>query len=216
MYTPVEENYLKTLYALANDAGEVNINDLSKRLNIKMPSVNSMIKKFAEKDLVLYESYKPVKLTKKGKKDAALIIRKHRLTEMFLMEKMGFGWEEVHDIAEQIEHIKSEAFFNKMDEMLGYPKTDPHGSPIPDAKGNMDEPAYRKLSNCRPGETVTFMAVNHSSEEFLKFLNNRNLSLGTVITINAIEEYDNSMKVSYGKKKEELLSHKVCDNLMVK
>ncbi len=216
MYTPVEENYLKTLYNLANEAGEVNINELSKRLSIKMPSVNSMIKKFADKDLVFYESYKPVKLTDKGRKEAALIIRKHRLTEMFLMEKMGFGWEEVHDIAEQIEHIKSETFFNKMDEMLGYPKTDPHGSPIPDAKGNMDEPSYRKLSNCKAGEKVTFMAVTHSSEEFLKFLNNRNLSLGTVIMILGIEEYDNSMKVSYNGKKEELLSHKVCDNLMVK
>src|ERR1035438_9045485 len=119
MISLTEENYLKSLFNLANNAGEVNVNELSKQLGIKMPTVTSMMKKLAEKKLVLYESYKPVKLTDKGKKEAGLIIRKHRLTEMFLVEKMGIGWEDVHEIAEQVEHIQSPEFFRKMDELLG-------------------------------------------------------------------------------------------------
>src|SRR5579864_5819241 len=132
MISLTEENYLKALFNLASDAGEVNVNELSKQLDIKMPTVTSMMKKLAEKELVHYESYKPLKLSEKGKKEAGLIIRKHRLTEMFLVEKMGFGWEEVHEIAEQVEHIQSVGFFTKMDELLGFPGIDPHGSPIPD------------------------------------------------------------------------------------
>src|SRR5882672_396420 len=119
MNSQTEENYLKALFNLANEKGETSVNELSRLLGIKMPTVTSMMKKLAEKKLVHYESYKPLRLTEKGKKEAALVIRKHRLTEMFLVEKMGFGWEEVHDIAEQVEHIRSAAFFDKMDELLG-------------------------------------------------------------------------------------------------
>uniref|UniRef100_UPI002657FE3A metal-dependent transcriptional regulator n=1 Tax=Ferruginibacter sp. TaxID=1940288 RepID=UPI002657FE3A len=132
MYTLTEENYLKALFNMANETGEVNVAELSKRLEIKMPTVTSMMKKLSGKKLVHYESYKPLRLTDKGKKEAGLIIRKHRLTEMFLVDKMKLGWEDVHDIAEQIEHIQSRVFFEKMDELLGNPKLDPHGSPIPD------------------------------------------------------------------------------------
>ncbi|MCG9880371.1 MAG: metal-dependent transcriptional regulator, partial [Bacteroidia bacterium] len=154
MNSLVEENYLKALLALSNLNGEVNVNELSKKLDIKMPTVTSMMKKLAAKKLVHYESYKPLKLTEKGKKEAALIIRKHRLTEMYLVEKMGFGWDEVHQIAEQIEHIQSPEFFAKMDELLNYPKLDPHGSPIPDKNGKMDWKEYAKLSDCLEGESV--------------------------------------------------------------
>src|SRR6187402_3294352 len=129
MHSYTEENYLKALFNMANDKGEVSPNELSKRLEIKMPTVNSMVKKLAEKKMVHYESYKPVRLTDKGKKEAGLIIRKHRLTEMYLVEKMGFGWEQVHEIAEQVEHLQSPLFFDKIDELLGFPKIDPHGSP---------------------------------------------------------------------------------------
>ena len=123
MYSLVEENYLKALYLLSLDnEGEVSVNDLSKHLDIKMPTVTSMMKKLAKKGMVQYESYKPSRLSEEGDKVAALIIRKHRLTEMFLVEKMGFGWEEVHDIAEQIEHIQSPTFFAKMDALLGHRK----------------------------------------------------------------------------------------------
>ena len=127
MISLTEENYVKALFNLSNESGEVNVNELSKWLQIKMPTVTSMMKKLAEKKLVHYESYKPLRLTEKGKKEAALIIRKHRLTEMFLVEKMGFGWENVHEIAEQVEHIHSPDFFEKMDELLGFPKMDQIG-----------------------------------------------------------------------------------------
>ncbi|HZW70176.1 MAG TPA: metal-dependent transcriptional regulator, partial [Hanamia sp.] len=127
MNSLTEENYLKALFNIANKDGEVNVADLSKSLDLKMPTVTSMVKKLAKKKLVHYESYKPLRLTEKGKREAGLIIRKHRLTEMFLVDKMKLGWEDVHDIAEQIEHLHSPVFFEKMDEMLGFPKLDPHG-----------------------------------------------------------------------------------------
>ena len=215
MVSLTEENYLKALFTLANDKGEVSVNELSKHLGIKMPTVNSMMKKLAEKKLVHYESYKPLRLTDKGKKEAALIIRKHRLTEMFLVDKMGFGWEQVHDIAEQIEHIHSQEFFEKMDELLDYPKFDPHGSPIPDKTGKMEWINYTKLSECKAGDTVQLSAVTHSSDEFLKFLNARNLKLGIKLNIKSVESFDKSMIVKFGKNNEETLSVLVCEKLLV-
>ena len=215
MNSLTEENYLKALYHLINDNDEVSVNDLSRQLNIKMPSVNSMIKKFADKNWVKYESYKPIKLTESGKKEASLIVRKHRLTEMFLVEKMGFGWENVHEIAEQLEHIHSEVFFDKMDEILNYPKVDPHGEPIPDKDGNVIQPDLKKLSKCQENEIVELASVTTSSEEFLSFLNKRNLSLGTEIKVLQREDFDQSMKVFYNDQ-EENFSKTVCDRLLVK
>ncbi|PZU85858.1 MAG: iron (metal) dependent repressor, dtxr family protein [Chryseobacterium sp.] len=215
MNSLTEENYLKALYHLVNENDEVSVNDLSRQLNIKMPSVNSMIKKFAEKNWVKYESYKPIKLTESGKKEASLIVRKHRLTEMFLVEKMGFGWENVHEIAEQLEHIHSDVFFDKMDEILNHPKVDPHGEPIPDKDGNVIQPDLKKLSKCNENETVELASVTTSSEEFLNFLNKRNLSLGTKIKVLQKEDFDQSMKVFYNNQ-EENFSKTVCDRLLVK
>lgn len=215
MNSLTEENYLKALYHLVNENDEVSVNDLSRQLNIKMPSVNSMIKKFADKNWVKYESYKPIRLTESGKKEASLIVRKHRLTEMFLVEKMGFGWENVHEIAEQLEHIHSELFFDKTDEILNYPKVDPHGEPIPDKDGNVIQPDLKKLSKCKENETVELASVTTSSEEFLNFLNKRNLSLGTEIKVLQREEFDQSMKVFYNNQ-EENFSKTVCDRLLVK
>lgn len=215
MHSYTEENYLKALFNLSAEKGEVTVNELSKELGIKMPTVNSMMKKLAEKKLVQYESYKPLRLTEKGKKEAGLIIRKHRLTEMFLVQQMGFGWEEVHEIAEQIEHLQSPAFFEKMDVLLGHPKTDPHGSPIPDKNGKMEWLQYEKLSSCKPGDTVKLSAVLQTSDEFLKFLNSRELRLGQKIKIKRIEIFDGSMAVSYGKKTDEMLSQTVSERLLV-
>ena len=215
MNSLTEENYLKAIYNLVNENDEVSVNDLSRQLNIKMPSVNSMIKKFADKKWVKYESYKPIKLTESGKKEASLIVRKHRLTEMFLVEKMGFGWENVHEIAEQLEHIHSEVFFDKMDEILNYPKVDPHGEPIPDKDGNVIQPDFKKLSKCQENEIVELASVTTSSEEFLSFLNKRNLSLGTEIIVLQKEDFDHSIKVSYNGQ-EENFSKTVCDRLIVK
>lgn len=216
MHSRTEENYLKELFNLANEKGEVSPNEISKRLAIKMPTVNSMMKKLADKKLVHYESYKPLKLTEKGKKEAGLIIRKHRLTEMFLVQQMEFGWEEVHEIAEQIEHIQSPLFFEKMDAMLGYPTIDPHGSPIPDKTGKVDWIEYEKLSDCKPGDTVKLSAVIHTTDDFLKFLNSRELQLGSKIKVKKIEKFDGSMVIAYSNKSAESISHTVSERLLVK
>ncbi|NAW50799.1 metal-dependent transcriptional regulator [Elizabethkingia argentiflava] len=215
MNSLTKENYLKALFHLANDENEISVKDLSDHLGIRMPSVNSMMKKFSAEAWVIYESYKPIILTEKGRRKAALIVRKHRLTEMFLVEKMQFGWEEVHEIAEEIEHIQSPKFFDKIDEILNYPKTDPHGSPIPDKEGNIIENHYFKLSECKMGDTVEFVALSYSSEDFLKFLNNKKLSLGTYITILEEEAFDGSKKVAYDKG-EENLSQFVLEKILVR
>ncbi len=210
-----EENYLKAMFNIADNKGEVSVNDLSKALEIKMPTVNSMMKKLAEKKLVHYESYKPLRLTEKGKKEAGLVIRKHRLTEMFLVNKMNFGWEYVHDIAEQIEHIKSTLFFEKIDELLGYPKIDPHGSPIPDKNGKIIQKEHIKLSDCNEGETVKLTAVIHTSSDFLKFLSNRGIILGIKIKIGVVESFDGSITISFDKSRRETISNMVAERLLV-
>jgi len=215
MHSYTEENYLKALFNLADEKGEVSVNELSKGLGIKMPTVNSMMKKLAAQKLVHYESYKPLRLTEKGKREAGLIIRKHRLTEMYLAEKMGFGWEEVHAIAEQVEHIQSPEFFERMDALLGCPKTDPHGSPIPDKNGKIEWLQYSKLSECKAGETVKLAAVLHTSPDFLKFLNSRELQLGHKITILSVEPFDQSMVISYGKRHQEVISSLASERLLV-
>ncbi len=214
MNTYAEENYLKALFNLSIDKGEVTVQELSKELQIKMPSVNSMIKKLADKNLVFYESYKPLKLTITGKKEAGLIIRKHRLTEMYLVEKMGFGWEQVHEIAEQVEHLQSPLFFDKMDEVLGYPSVDPHGSPIPNKDGEIQWLQYKKLSDVTVGEKVKLAAVTNSSEKFLKFLNSRELHLGLIVKIISVEDFDGSIIVNYSKRKNETLSKTVTEKLL--
>jgi DtxR family Mn-dependent transcriptional regulator len=210
-----EENYLKALFNLANESGEVNVKELSRVLGTKMPTVTSMMQKLARKKLVYYETYRPPRLTEKGRKEAALIIRKHRLMEMFLVEKMGFGWEAVHQIAEQIEHIHAPAFFEKMDELLGYPKIDPHGSPIPDRNGKVLAKPHIKLSDVKPGAVVKLCGIVNSSDDFLKFLNSRDLRLGVAITVNSVEDFDGSMNVSYDKRKKESLSSIVSERLLV-
>lgn len=215
MISQTEENYLKALLALTSLNGETSVNEVSKHLDLKMPTVNSMIKRLAEKNLVLYESYKPLKLTKEGKKQAALIVRKHRLTELFLVEKMGFSRDEVHSIAEQIEHIQSSEFFERMDKLLGYPKIDPHGSSIPDKDGNIASDHYLPLSTCHAGDIVTLMALQQSSEQLLKFLSSKELAFGTVLQIRFLELFDNSMVITYGHNREEVLSREVCEMLLV-
>jgi DtxR family Mn-dependent transcriptional regulator len=215
MTSPTEENYLKSLFTLSEKKGEVSISELSTLLRVSPPTVNSMIKNLKKQGLVNYQRYKPISLSKKGLKEAAFVIRKHRLTEMFLVNKMGFGWEEVHEIAEQLEHVHSHVFFNRMDELLGFPKIDPHGSPIPDKNGDITSLSYMKLSECKEGDKVKLVGLSHSSTDFLKFLNSRELSLGAKLEIKSIEYFDNSMTLSYGKHSSEVFSHIVCDSLLV-
>lgn len=210
-----EENYLKAIFHLADKENTVTINEISKFLDVKMPSVNNMMKKFAEKNWVRYESYKPLKITDSGKKQAALVVRKHRLTEMFLVEKMNFGWENVHEIAEQLEHIHSETFFDKMDEILNFPKYDPHGEPIPDKDGNIIAQDLKKLSECEKHQKVVFTSVTISDDDFLTYLNIKNLELGKEIEILEIEIFDKSMTVKIDQTPT-VLSKIVCDKILVK
>lgn len=210
-----EENYLKAIFHLADKENTVTINEISKFLDVKMPSVNNMMKKFAEKNWVRYESYKPLKITDSGKKQAALVVRKHRLTEMFLVEKMNFGWENVHEIAEQLEHIHSETFFDKMDEILNFPKYDPHGEPIPDKDGNIIAQDLKKLSECENHHKVIFTSVTISDDDFLTYLNIKNLELGKEIEVLAIEKFDKSMTINIDGCPT-VLSKMVCDKILVK
>ncbi len=215
MISLTEENYLKAIFHLTDEKRNATVNDISRMLQVKMPSVNSMMKKFAARKWVIYESYKPLKITDLGMKQAALVVRKHRLTEMFLVEKMNFGWENVHEIAEQLEHVQSEKFFDKMDELLNFPKTDPHGEPIPDKDGNIFAQDLKKLSACEIGTEVVFSAVTVSDDVFLKYLNSKNLELGQKLKILEIEEYDCSMTIQIAKNKV-ILSQIVTEKLLVK
>ena len=215
MITLSEENYLKAIFHLNSNENTVTINEISKFLDVKMPSVNNMMKKFAERDWVIYESYKPLRITASGKKQAALVVRKHRLTEMFLVEKMNFGWENVHEIAEQLEHIQSETLFDKMDEILNYPKFDPHGEPIPDKDGNIIALDLKKLSDCNTGHQVVFSAVTITDDDFLTFLNSKNLELGKRLTVLEIEKFDKSITISVDSKTV-ILSNIVCEKILVK
>lgn len=181
--TLTEENYLKALFHLTQEKDFVQTNELSKLLSVKMPSVNSMMKKFAEKNWVTVEAYKPILVTDLGKKEAALVVRKHRLTEMFLVEKMQFSWDNVHEIAEQLEHVHSQLFFDKMDELLNFPTNDPHGESIPDKNGHYTPEKLIKLSDCQQNETLIIRVVDGSDDTFLKFLTKNDLKIGSKIVI---------------------------------
>lgn len=215
MASPTVENYLKAMFYLADEEGNINLSDISNHLGVSKPTVNGMVKSLQQEGWVRYEKYKPIRLTEKGRKSAALVIRKHRLTEMFLVEKMGFGWEEVHEIAEQIEHVKAPAFFDRMDMLMDYPKVDPHGSPIPNKEGEITHQNVKKLSECVAGQRVKLIALNNSSKEFLQFLDSREISLRLDIEIVAVEAFDSSMLVKYTGRASETLSQKVCERLLV-
>ena len=211
-----KENYLKNMYMIDEEKGVISLSALGKRLRVSIPTINSMAKRLHNDGFVIYEKYKPLKLTKKGKKEAALIIRRHRIAEMFLVKKMNFGWEEVHDIAEEMEHVESEILFERMNEILGSPAFDPHGSPIPDRNGNIVLDNYPRLSEMQEGDMVKLMALYDDNSEFLKFLNGKKLKLGAQISINKIESFDGSMTVSYKNESEVTLSREVCESLFVK
>ena len=210
-----EENYIKTIYSLSLDAGEVSVSELAKKLSVKLPTVTSMIKKLSGKKLVSYAPYQGIKITDKEKKEALSIIRKHRLAELFLVKIMKLGWEEVHEIAEQLEHVDSERFYNRIDEMLGYPKADPHGEPIPDVNGKIVSPKSFPLSEADIGSSVKISAVTNDEKAFLDHLNSKGLQIGDLITVKKKEEFDGSVSILTKAKKETMLSHLVVEKIWV-
>ncbi|MBL7877052.1 MAG: metal-dependent transcriptional regulator [Cyclobacteriaceae bacterium] len=210
-----EENYIKSVYALSQATGEVYVSELAKKLDVKLPSVNSMMKRMATKKLVAYAPYKGIKLTEKGKKEALAIIRKHRLAELFLVKVMGLGWEEVHDIAEQLEHVNSSRFYERIDELLNNPKFDPHGEPIPDSNGKIHTKKRTSLIDLAEGLTATITAVTEDEKSFLDHLNAKGLQIGDVVIIKKRELFDGSITLQHKSKKEILLTHQVAERIWV-
>lgn len=215
MPTQTKENYLKALYHFHSKGDKITVTNLGQKIGVSKPTVNDMIKKLQKIGWVKYEKYQPIILTEKGIKAAAGVVRKHRLSEMFLSQVMGFGWEEVHDTAEELEHVKSDLFFDRMDEILGFPSVDPHGSIIPDKDGNVSKVEYKLLSQVESGSKVIFKAIRESSVDFLQFLNKRKLTLDTEIKVHSLESFDQSRIVSYGKEQNIALSEQVCKRMLV-
>ena len=211
-----EENYLKTIYHLTlTSEGGVHTNSIAQRMDTKASSVSDMLRKLAEKELVDYKKYQGVSLTPSGLLQAKMIVRKHRLWEVFLVDKLAFTWDEVHDIAEQLEHIQSEKLVNRLDDFLGNPTEDPHGDPIPDANGNIVKMEKQLLSELQPGQTGICVGVKDSSTEFLQYLSKRDIQLGTAIHIDSKEEFDLSMTIKIGDTTF-AISPKIASNLFVR
>ena len=215
MASKTKENYIKALFYLHQRSEDISLSHLGEVLEVSKPTANDMVKKLKVEGIVHSEKYKPIKITELGKKAAAKIIRKHRLSEIFLLQIMNFGWEEVHDIAEELEHIKIDKFFDRMDELLGFPTTDPHGSPIPDKNGNFIKPNYKRLSQFAVQSTVVLKALRESSTDFLLFLNKKSIQLNTKLSIQHIESFDDSYTISYDDQRDVVLSKSVCDRLLV-
>jgi DtxR family Mn-dependent transcriptional regulator len=211
-----EENYIKVIYhlSLVSPKG-INTNAIAEMIESKASSVTDMVKKLAEKELVIYQKYQGVTLTKKGLQAAKMIVRKHRLWEVFLVEKLAFTWDEVHDVAEELEHIHSEKLINRLEEFLGFPKEDPHGDPIPDRNGQIIKVEKQLLSEIELQTKVICLGVKDSSPIFLQYLDKHQISLGSIIEVVSKEPFDFSLTVIIDQK-EILISHKIAINLFVK
>ena len=212
-----EENYLKEIFHLSGkERLKVSTNALADKLNSKASSITDMLKKLSDKKLISYKKYNGCDLTAKGESIAVQIIRKHRLWETFLVNKLSFGWEEVHDVAEQLEHIKSVKLINSLDQFLNFPKYDPHGDPIPDKDGNI---TYLKskifLSESAIGTVVQVVSVNEDSLLLLKYLDEIGLGLGSKIKVLERYSFDESLKIELDGKQKINLSKKVSENIGV-
>ncbi|MGE5944126.1 MAG: metal-dependent transcriptional regulator [Flavobacteriales bacterium] len=196
MVTLSEENYLKAIYHLGKQGSmAVSTNAIAEQMETKASSVTDMIKKLADKNLANYTKYQGVSLTKEGRLAAASVVRKHRLWEVLLVEKLNFSWDEVHEVAEQLEHIKSEKLINELDAFLNYPEEDPHGDPIPDKDGNIKKVEKILLSQVDENQSCICVGVKDSSTDFLKYLDKHQISLGTSIKIISKEKFDESMTI---------------------
>jgi DtxR family Mn-dependent transcriptional regulator len=210
-----EENYLKVIYhlSLVSPKG-VNTNAIAGMLETKASSVSDMLKKLATKELVSYQKYQGVLLTDKGIRIAKMIVRKHRLWEVFLAEKLHFSWDEVHEIAEELEHIKSEKLINKLDAFLEFPAFDPHGDPIPDVNGDVKKVNKLLLSDSELNKEYRCIGVKDSSSDFLKYLDKQKIALGSTFLVKDKEVFDDTLLVEVNAK-EISISHKIANNLYV-
>ena len=216
MFSQSEENYLKTIYHLSLISNKgITTNAIAKKLETKASSVTDMVQKLSEKELIIYKKYQGVTLTEFGKKTATNIVRKHRLWEVFLVEKLNFSWDEVHDVAEQLEHIKSPKLINQLDALLGFPTHDPHGDPIPDKDGYVNIVDKILLSTLNKDESGVCVGVNDSSSEFLRFLDKKKITLGKKINVLEKEDFDDSLSIMINDKKFSI-SQKIANNLYIK
>ncbi len=212
-----EENYLKAIFKINEKNGKSAGNKaISQAMQTSAASVTDMLRRLAKKKLINYESHKGATLTDTGNRIATNLIRKHRLWEVFLVDKLQFAWDEVHPIAEELEHIKSEKLVARLDEFLGTPKFDPHGDPIPDADGNFTFRQQVLLSEVEIGKKGMLVGVQEHSKSFLQYLDSLELGLGTEVEILERFAYDDSMRLLINAKKEVVLSHKVNQNLFIK
>ena len=175
-----------------------------------------MLKRLSEKELIIYEKYRGVTLTKEGSQIATNLIRKHRLWEFFLVEKLEFSWGDVHEIAEELEHVQSDMLIERLDSYLGHPKYDPHGDPIPNAEGKFTIRAQRSIDGFEVGKKGLLLGVKEHNKEFLDYLNKLNISLGSQIEIMEKNSYDGSMMIRINENEIHLVSEKVCKNLLIK
>jgi len=216
MLTYTEENYLKAIYHLAGGGDkEVSTNSISESMNTKPASVSDMLKKLSQKNLINYEKYKGLTITKEGIKTALQVIRKHRLWEVFLVEKLKFNWDEVHEVAEELEHIRSNYLVERMDEFLGFPQYDPHGDPIPDANGQIKAKNKIPLTELSVNNEGIVVGVKESTSSFLKYLDKSGIHLGAKIKVLDKIEFDGSVEIEIDNKITLIVSQKVSDNIFI-
>ena len=215
--THTEENYLKAIFkANEKTAHTATTNTIASYINASAASVTDMMKKLANKDLIVYERYKGARLSQSGSKLATDLIRKHRLWETFLVDKLDFSWEEVHDIAEELEHIQSEKLIQKLDEFLGFPKYDPHGDPIPNAEGRFTLREQKSLSVCNKETEGVVVGVKNHETKFLQHLNELSIKLGTVLKIIDKSGYDHSLKVMIDQDRIQTITDSTAQNLLIR
>lgn len=211
-----EENYLKAIFKICEHTNkEATTNAIAQELSTSAASVTDMVKRLSEKNLINYEKYKGVTLTKEGNRVATYLIRKHRLWEVFLVDKLNFSWDEVHAIAEQLEHIKSDSLIERLDSFLGYPKFDPHGDPIPDANGNFTFRKQILLADLQINNKGIIVGVQEHTPQFLRYLEQMGLILGATVEVFERFEYDESLKLTVNQTHEKVISKKVSQNLYV-
>ncbi|WP_299821546.1 metal-dependent transcriptional regulator [uncultured Pontibacter sp.] len=216
MHSYTEENYIKAIYKLSeNGSQEVNTNAIAEALDTKAASVTDMLRKLSSKSIVNYVKYRGVTLTGEGERIALQIIRKHRLWEVFLVEKLKFNWDEVHEVAEELEHISSTLLTKRLDEFLGHPQFDPHGDPIPSETGEMKEKKQRLLAEMEVNEAGLVVGVNDSQPLFLQYLDKMGISLGSRIRILDKIPYDSSLEIILEESKEMLISSEVSRNIFL-
>ena len=215
--TAIEENYLKAIYKLGHASGTlVGTSELAMEMEVQAASVTDMLKKLASKSLIHYKKYHGVKLTANGKRTAMHIVRKHRLWETFLVNKLGFSWSDVHDVAEQLEHVNSEELIDRLDSFLGYPKTDPHGDPIPGKDGKIIAQESIPLNQLQIGESGEVAGVQSDQKELLDYLEKLDLLIGNKLQVLDILPFDGSMKIKISHHPETTISQAVSSNLLIK